>query len=271
MNCLHCTAETTNGLALCETCRAAASVYLEFFPVYFRNLARWRPGRSGVRDVPGSREPQGPPLAPSDRVSRALDEAGNALVAWSKALAEDRVLDLPESGDEVDQAFVLCRWLNEHLTSIATLDWCGEFMRTDHREGEEYDGIGYHEAKLRRLTEQIIPGWYAGACRQCSAETFVVPGLTWVSCGSCGATTYARDHLETILEEARGWTAPPKALAGAIVAMVDTEESIEDLRKRIAIWATRGQIATLRRHQYARKQHRLGDVLDRIQVLRLAG
>jgi hypothetical protein len=264
MNCLHCTAETTNGLALCETCRAAASVYLEFFPVYFRNLARWRPGRSGVRDVPSSREPRGPAPASPDRVSRALDEAGAALVAWAKALAEDRVIELPEADGEVEQAVVLCRWLNEHLTSIATLDWCGEFLRADHREGEEFDGIGYHHAKLLSLTETVIPGWYAGACHLCGVGTYVVPGLTWVTCGGCGVTTYARDHLETILDESRGWVARPMRLAEALVALLDTELSVPRLHKRISKWGEREQITSVRRDDYAPKRFRLGEVMDRL-------
>lgn len=267
MKCLHCTAETTNGLALCERCRAAASVYLEFFPVYFRNLARWRPGRSGVREVPGSREPQGPSLASSDRVMRALDEAGNALVAWAKALSEDRGITPPSAEGEIEQAVVLCRWLNEHLTSIATLEWCGEFMRTDHREGEEFDGIGYHEAKLRSLTEKIIPGWYAGACGRCSVSTYVVPGLTWVTCGGCGVTTYARDHLDTILAEARGWVARPMRLSEAAVALIDTELSVPRLYERIKKWEQRGKVAGLRKvdddgDAVGPKRYLFGDVLD---------
>lgn len=49
ISCLSCTAQTTNGLALCENCRTSATVRLEWLPVYFRNLARWRPGRAGGR------------------------------------------------------------------------------------------------------------------------------------------------------------------------------------------------------------------------------
>lgn len=287
MNCLHCTAETTNGLALCETCRAAALVYLEWLPVYFRNLARWKPGRAGSREVPGSRvlyDGARDRVGTGDRISDALDETANMLTTWARALVDDRphlarllnrlaAAKAAETITEAQMVAWLCKGFERYLTSVSTVDWCGQFVRD----------LSHHETRLSALTETYVPGWYAGGCRQvvsfddegsavrCGTSTYVVPGLSWVTCGGCGATTYARDHLETILEEARGWTAPPKALAGAIVAMVDTEESIEDLRKRIAIWATRGQIATLRRHQYARKQHRLGDVLDRIQVLRLAG
>ena len=43
IRCLHCAAETSNGLALCDLCRRAAETCLEFIPIYFGNLARWRP------------------------------------------------------------------------------------------------------------------------------------------------------------------------------------------------------------------------------------
>jgi hypothetical protein len=55
IDCKHCGATTSNGLALCELSQMAAAKSLEFLPVYFRNLARWRPGRAGSRPVPGSR------------------------------------------------------------------------------------------------------------------------------------------------------------------------------------------------------------------------
>lgn len=259
MNCLHCTAETTNGLALCERCRAAASVYLEFFPVYFRNLARWRPGRSGVRQVPGSREPQGPALVAPDKVMRALDEAGADIIGWARCLSDDRGVAMPESDDEAGSIAAVCRMLLENLTSVATLEWAGEFVRA----------TGAHEEILRKLTEQVIPGWYAGACRQCSVPTYVVPGLTWVTCGGCGATTYARDHLDTILDEARGWVARPMRLAEASVALIDTELSVPRLYERIKKWEQRGKVIGQRTQDQdgdpiGPKRYLFGDVLDRL-------
>ena len=267
MKCLSCSAEVTNGLALCERCRIAASVYLEFFPVYFRNLARWRPGRAGARPVPGSREPRTIGIAATDHVTRALDEAGNALTTWARALTKDRGIEPPTADTEAEQVALLCRWLNENLTSIATLEWCGEFVRTDSIEDGECQGIGYHERVLRDLTMQVAPGWYAGACRHCEVATYVVPGLTWVTCGGCGATTYARDHLDVILGEAREWVARPKALAGALVALLDTEQSIERLYDRIRKWRSLGWLEGTRKldedgDPVGPYWYQLGDVLD---------
>ena len=179
IKCLHCGAETSNGLALCDLCRRAAKTYLEFIPIHFGNLSRWRPGRAGSRPVPGSREPQGALGGGSvDRVARCLDEAGNDLTTRVRQLADDRGVEIPYAGDEVNTVRVACWLLGEHLTSIATLDWCGDLV-TDLRNIEE---------RLRRLAEQVVPGWYAGACRTCGLSTYVVPGLTWVTCSHSPST-----------------------------------------------------------------------------------
>ena len=261
ITCQHCGAETSNGLALCDLSQMAASKALEFLPVYFRNLARWRPGRAGSRQVPGSRvlydgETR---TGSSDRVIRALEDAGNDLSTWARALADDRGVELPDCDSEAQQMAAVCRLLATHLTSIATLEWCGEFIRKAMR----------HEETLRALTEDVAPGWYAGACKRCEASTYVVPGLTWVTCGVCGTTTYARDHLETVLDEARGWVARPMRLAEAIVALVDTEVSPSRLHDRIRQWSSRGLIEAERRvdaegDPVGPKRYRLGAVLDRL-------
>lgn len=262
LSCLHCGAEATNGLALCDLCRRKAATDLEFIPVYFANLARWsRPARPN-----GSLGSRGQWLirqgeSDGNRVAAALDEAGTELVTRVLLLAEDRPIDVPEqTDDEGTMVRVLCELLTTHLTSISLCEWAGEFVRS----------TGLLEARLRILTEQVAPGWYAGACRRCETATHVVPGLTWVTCGGCGATTYARDHLERVLTEARGWVARPMRLAEAIVALVDTELSVPRLHKRISKWGERGQISALRLvdedgDPVGPKRYRLGEVLDALR------
>lgn len=253
MNCRNCQAETSNGLALCDLCQRWARSALEYLPVYFRNLARWKPGRAGARPVPGSRVLyEGPVTTGGDRVGHALDEASNALTTWARSIEDDRGIVAPSADDEASQAVALSEWLREHLTTIATLEWCGEFIRE----------LDHHERKLRALTEQIAPGWYAGECRGCSTPTHVVPGLTWVTCDGCGRTTYARDHLPTILAEMSDWVASPKRIAEAVVAMKDGYDSVDDLRKRIAIWGARGHLTVFRAHDHLPKHYRFGDVID---------
>lgn len=272
MTCYHCHAPTDNGLALCERCQIAGSVIFEFLPVYFSNLSRWRPGRAGARPVPGSREPVAIGGSGSDQVGRAMDEVGGSVSTWARVLAGDRPIELPVTDDEASEVVALCRLFAENLTSIATLEWCGEFLRQ----------MTEHEVKLRRLTERVAPGWYAGGCRQCGYATYVIPGLTWVTCSNygCGVTTYARDHLETILDEARGWVARPKALAETVVALVDSELSVPKLYTRIRQWAHQGELVGVRNTardyvwseseerlvvgvvEVGQPRYRLGEVLD---------
>jgi hypothetical protein len=283
-NCLHCGATTSNGLALCELSQMAASKAMEFLPVYFRNLARWRPGRAGTRDVPGSRVLYDGTTrhqdSTGDRISDRLDEVLTALTTWARALVDDRgdfprpltladaVLcdDLPADMAEhlidnrAEAVTWLCAALDHHLTSIATLEWCGEFVRELER----------HEETLRGLTETLVPGWYAGGCTRrltmegvCGHPTYVVPGLTWVTCQACGSTTYARDHLAAVLNEARDWVARPKAIAEAIVALVDTEGSVPKLYTRIRQWAHHKQLPAIKRTV---RDHVYDDEADAIVV-----
>lgn len=271
MKCFHCGAETTNGLALCDLCQRYAASVFEMLPVYFRNLARWQPGRAGSREVPGSRvlymgEVTHPDRT-GDRISDALDEASNMLTTWARVLVEARpylarLLDRlsearqAERVDESQAVAWLCKGLERFLTSVATVDWCGEFVRD----------LSHHEERLRTLTESAAPGWYAGGCRRCGEPTHVVPGLTWVTCPGCGVTTYARDHLDTIIDEARGWVARPMRLAEAAVALVDTEMSVPRLHKRISKWGERERIEPIRKldadgDPVGPKRYRFGDVL----------
>ncbi len=285
MTCLSCYATTSNGLALCGLCQRKVTADLEFLPIYFRNLARWRPGRSGTsRPVPGSRvlyDGERREGGTGDRISDRLDETMTALTTWARALVDDRLGrrpkpltradatltgDLPEAITEDAPTVVawLCAAFEEYLSSIGTLEWCGQFVHDLNR----------HEAVLRGLTEVSIPGWYAGACARrvsmegnCGAATYVVPGLTWVTCGSCGTTTHAADHLDTVLDEARGWVARPKALAEALVALLDSETSVDRLYDRIRKWESLGWLEPLRRTDadgdpIGPKRYRLGDVLD---------
>lgn len=272
MSCLSCGAEMTNGLALCELCQRFVTTSLPYMGVYFRNLSRWKPGRAGSRPVPGSREPSGVATVRADKVWDTLDEASNMLTTWARSLADDRPGRIAGTVGRIltfeeERCFrLLCALFERRLVTVATLGWAGDFVRD----------VAEQEATLRKLTERVVPGWYAGACGQvlgfndagaavrCGAATHVVPGLSWVTCGGCGATTYARDHLETVLDEARGWVATPIRLAETVVALVDSETSVDDLRKRIAIWGKRQHLTAIRAHAQAQMKYRLGEVLDRL-------
>lgn len=265
MTCLHCGATTSNGLALCELCQRKGQTMLEYLPVYFRNLARWnRPNRpNGSLGSQGSWVLRQGDTGDANRIGRALDDAGAMLATWARSLEEDRQIPTPTADSETAQVEALCTWFATLLTTISTTEWAGQFL----------DDLDRHERKLRALTEEVAPGWYAGACRRCDAPTYVIPGLTWVTCRGCGSTTYARDHLDVVLTEARDWIAQPARLAEAIVALVDTEQSVGRLRKRICKWGDRERIFAIDKlgyqrelgyagEKYAPKRYRLGDVID---------
>lgn len=286
MTCLHCGATTSNGLALCELCQRKGQTMLEYLPVYFRNLARWnRPNRpNGSLGSQGSWVLRQGDTGDANRIGRALDDAGNMLATWAKSLNEDRDIPILTSDGEVAQVEILCTWFSALLTTISTLEWADQFL----------GDLDHHERRLRVLTEEVAPGWYAGGCKQCGLPTHVVPGLTWVTCRylvtetdgegkrfirdiGCGTTTYARDHLDIVLTEARDWIAQPARLAEAIVALVDTEQSVGRLRKRICKWGDRDRITAIDRlgyqreldyagEKYAPKRYRLGDVIDLLFV-----
>lgn len=310
MMCNHCGANVDSGLLLCGLCQRKAATILDYLPVYFRNLARWRPGRTASRPVPGSRvlyqgDEDTRRDSTGDRISDALEDTAKQLTIWAHVLVDARPylgrllnrLAAAREAERVDDAQVvawLCAGFARHLTSVATLDWCGEFVRT----------LDHHERRLRALTETAVPGWYAGACRRCGSATYVVPGLTWVTCNGriavdvdddgdpvydrCGLTTYARDHLEVVLDEARDWVAPPMRIAEAVVALVDTEQSVPRLHKRISKWGEERKVRavrdgqrvtvtvppklrTYRRHdadgdEVGPKRYRLGDVVDLLRT-----
>lgn len=285
IRCLHCRAETSNGLALCDLCQRLARECLAMLPVYFRNLARWQPGRAGSRPVPGSRVLYMGEVRDADRtgdkISDTLDEANTFLVKRAEELAEARPylarmldrLSAARKAEQIDEAQAvawLCRGFEKYLASISTLDWCGEFVQN----------LSHHEERLRRLTEASIPGWYAGGCKRCESGIYVVPGLTWVTCAGCGATTHVGDHREVILDEARSWVAAPRWIAEAVVALVDTEASVPRMYERIKKWEQREQIRSFQNvtrgytwsdelerpvvtdELTGAKRYQLGDVLD---------
>lgn len=279
--CDGCSASISNGLRLCSRCRARVLVDLEFLPTYYANLTRWKPGRAGAgRSVPGSREPTG--AAPraggmgDDRVARALDEAARTVILYADRLHLEKGVPVCVIDDDptaeagrvaVDRVAASCGMLAAHLTVVAGLEWAGVLCRK----------VVMVEGRLRKMNEQLVPGWYAGICGHridqdtvCTAPSYVVPGLTWITCPSCGKTSAARDHVETVLSEAQDWIASARQVAAAVVAMTDTETSVPRLYERIRKWCTRGRLTSYRAldddgDPVGPHRVRLGDVVDLVR------
>ena len=150
MTCKSCTAEVTNGLALCARCQQTLSVALTNVAAFHTDVLRIQPGkRVKVRSAYQSAPP--PATAPTiDPITATVGHADAIVIGWVRNLEDDRPgIDQPPS--DVARA---CGWLERHVPSIATLEWAGEMLRE----------IRDCERRLQRLIDKSDTGWYAGIC-----------------------------------------------------------------------------------------------------------
>lgn len=265
MNCLHCTAETTNGLALCETCRHYLSVSLVNLAAYFTDVDRIQPGRRiKVRSAYQSTPP--PPVEPGhDKISAALDQATAVVLGWVRCLQEDRGVAC--NATTVPTA---CGWLEAHTASIATLDWAGDCI-TEIRDSER---------ELRRILDRADTGWYAGMCgneigrveiagttEAVTCERHLYGGESqWVVCPECGRTWDASERRTNLIAEARDHVAPVSVIARAVVGLLDEETSVQRLANRIDQWVKRERLTSLGvrvlEDGKPHRVYRIGDVFD---------
>src|SRR5690349_9887262 len=88
--CNHCTAEVSNGLALCLRCQETLRQCFTNTAAYYADVDRIQPGqRVRVRSAYQSTPP--PLTAPAiDAISEALDHAAVAVIGWARNLQDDR-------------------------------------------------------------------------------------------------------------------------------------------------------------------------------------
>lgn len=263
MNCLSCTAETTNGLALCETCRQTLMVACVNTAAYFADVDRIQPGqRVKVRSAYRSTPPPG--TDPSrDPIADTLDRVSTIVFGWCRVLLDDR----PEAKTMPATTELRCGWLEAHITSIATLEWAGECVRE----------MVECERMLRRILDRSDTGKYAGVCgNEIGRQTFdeaVVPVTCprhlyateggWVTCPECGRTWDSKERQEEMLKTAREQLAPVRVIARIVVELTG-EPSVEKLTRRIEQWVHREQL-----HDYGvrvldgkpRRVYRIDDVV----------
>lgn len=270
VNCKNCTAETTNGLALCARCRQTLTVALVNVAAYYADVLRIKPGeRVKVRSAYQSTPPPGTEPA-RDVIGEAADAAASMIFTWCRALADDR----PQAGKIPTTTEVRCGWLESHVDSIATLEWAAELLR-DARQAER---------QLQRILDRADTGWYAGVCgNEIGRETIdgiVYPVLcerglygsdrsSWVRCPECGRTWDADSRRAKMISEARMEVAPVSVIARAVVGLVDTESSVQRLANRIDKWVSRGKLHDLGVRVLDGKKpqrvYRIGDVFDLIE------
>lgn len=266
--CGHCTAQTTNGLALCAACQQTLTVACTNVAAYFADVDRIRPGqRVKVRSTFRSSPPPLPESAP-DPIGNALDHVATIVYGWCLNLADDR--------PGID-AFPLaterrCGWLESHVASIATLEWAHECLR------ELLDC----ERMLRRILDKADTGWYAGICGneigreqtedgdtvpvECPRHLYGTQASAWVSCPECGRTWDAGQRRAALMEEARDEHAPVSTIAAATVGLLDEEVSVQRLANRIDQWVHRKKLTSMGVRVLAdgkpHRVYRIGDVYD---------
>lgn len=240
MNCLSCTAETSNGLALCEMCQTTFTAACVNTAAYFSDVDRIRPGqrvkvRSTYKSTP-------PPAAqpPRDPIADALDHVATIVFGWCRNLEDDRpgVPTLPATTE------LRCGWLEANRRSIATLEWAGECL------SEMLDC----ENMLRRILDRTDTGNYAGICgneigRQelpegevvtvtCPRHLYKSAGTDWVTCPECGRCWDGEQRREQMRKHAADELAPIRVIARIVVELTD-ESSVEKLTRRIEQWVHR--------------------------------
>lgn len=297
MTCTHCTAEVTNGLALCARCQQTLAVALVNVAAYHSDVMRIQPGqRIKVRSAYRSTPPPSPAGA-YDPISAHLGIVDNAIGTWCRALADDR----PQVGSIPATTAKRCPWLENHLPSIATLEWAAELLR---------DCLAA-ERDLKRILDRADTGWYAGKCGfvlaeerihdgttcgcdchngtgypcdipggcgsefgtiaavVCERGLYATPGHNWIRCPECGATHDTGSRRDSMIREAREQVAPVAVIARAVVGLVDSEQSVQRLANRIDQWVSRGQLHDLGVRvldgNRPQRVYRLGDVFDLLE------
>lgn len=243
-SCKWCTAETTNGLTLCQRCQQTLSVSLVNTAAYFADVDKIRPGqRVKVRSAYRSSPP--PSIEPAvDRIGETLDMAATIIFGWCRNLEDDRagyVETLPTTTER------RCGWLEAYTATIATLDWAAECLRE----------IRDCERDLKRILDHSDTGRYVGVCGNeigrdehdgevvpvlCERHLYLPATTAWVTCPECGRSWDGQERQAAMLLMARDELAPIRVIASVVVHLSDDEPSVERLTRRIEQWVQRGRL-----------------------------
>jgi hypothetical protein len=269
MNCLSCTAETTNGLAMCQRCQQTLRVALVNAGSYYADVEKIKPGQR-VRVSSAYRSTPPPEIEPArDPISDALNALDNAVSTWARMLCDDR----PGIGKTPTSTTSTIGWLESHVPSISTLEWCGEMVRE----------IRAHERSLRRILDKADTGSYVGTCGNeigrewtdgevvpvlCERHLYAVESTAWVQCPECGRNWDTAERRSKMLADVRSQLLPLRAVARILVRLTD-EPSVERLTRRIEKWVEREQI-----QDYGvrvldgkpRRVYRVGEVEDKLDL-----
>ena len=242
--CDWCTAETSNGLTLCQRCQQTLTVSLVNVASYFADVDRIQPGqRVKVRSAYQSTPP--PAIQPArDNIANALDQVATIVFGWGRNLEDDRagfVEPMPLATE------LRCGWLEAHTATIATLSWAAECLRE----------IRDCERDLKRILDRSDTGKYVGVCGNeigrgevdgevvpvmCERHLYLPPTANWVTCPECGRAWDGKERSDVMLSMARDELAPIRVIASVVVHLVEGEPSVERLTRRIEQWVQRKKL-----------------------------
>jgi hypothetical protein len=261
--CMSCTAEVTNGLALCDRCQQTMRTCFVNVAAYYADVDRIQPGqRVRVRSAYQSAPPPEVKAA-VDRVSEALNDAAFVVIGWAKNLADDRpTSDIPSSFGTI------CGWLESHVASIATLEWAAVCL----------DEVRATERALKRILDKADTGQFAGVCENevgrenvdgesvplvCQRGLYSTQSSKWVTCPECGRCWDAESRRTMMRARLEDEKLPVRELA-RVAARLTSEQSTEKLTRRIEHWVRHDRLVcygTRVINGQPRKTYRVGDVI----------
>ncbi len=295
MSCDHCTADTPDGIVLCDRCRKTASVSLTNIAAYYSDLDRVPTTGGQRRRSNTAPDPTGGAVSAAgvDPVTEVDYLATSTITTWARCLHDDRygLVRTPPIGVPA-----LSGWLEAYLPTIASLEWAGQMLSE----------LLVLERRLRRVVSGADTGQFVGhcenqvspeqnhgaatcacACHQaldepcdmpggCSPEVVTIEAQTcgeplyaatgdrWVRCLACNSTWDAPARRRQLVLSAQDELAPVAVLAHMAAAFIG-EESVGKLEARIRQWVQRSKLEGRGTKVYEgrpRKVYRMGDVLD---------
>jgi hypothetical protein len=126
-----------------------------------------------------------------------------------------------------------------------------------HQAAEEaFDELEHVVGLIETTIDIPVAGTYAGPCNVCRADMYAKPDAQTVECRPCNLTYDMAARREWLLSSAEDRLERSTDVARALVAY---GRSIT--RKRIDVWASRGQLPAKGKDASGRPLYRVGDVI----------
>lgn len=248
VSCGKCGAPTGDRLPLCRTCLAALIGELRAVPGIVADLlvTLARQDRVTVRLASPSTQT---PLPLRLHASRALDELGNTVTTWARALCEDHHVSLAtpvvaaavrraRDGHRPDPAAlaavaptsaeIAALWLAAHP------HWIRRLPDPVEARNDIVDAI----TRARRAMDRMPELRYRGPCRVCAADLYAEAAATTIVCTSCDTSFNATDVREFLLSQVENQLATSRQIVAVVRELTGKPLPFGTLRA----WRSRGQL-----------------------------